>query len=49
MDWDTAQRIFKISFDVPEAIFKAIPDPELVAKLTEARTVKYGELTIKPI
>lgn len=49
MDWDTAQRIFKISFDVPEATFKAIPDPELVAKLTEARTVKYGELTIKPI
>jgi len=49
MDWDTAQRIFKISFEVPEATFKAIPDPELVAKLEAARTVKYGDMTIKPI
>lgn len=49
MDWSMAQRVFDISFKVPEATFKAIPDPELVAKLEAARTVKYGELSIKPI
>lgn len=48
MEWAVAQRIFDISFKVPEATFKAIPDPELVAKLEAARTVKYGELSIKP-
>lgn len=49
MDWAAAQRIFDISFKVPEATFKAIPDVELVAKLEAARTVKYGELKIKPL
>lgn len=49
MDWDTAQRVFDISFSVPERTFTAIPDPELIAKLQDARTVKYGELNIKPI
>lgn len=49
MPWEIAHRVFDISFKVPEATFKAIPDPELVARLTEARTVKYGEMTIKPI
>lgn len=49
MDWSMAQRVFDISFKVPEATFKAIPDPELVAKLEAARTVKYGELSIKPV
>lgn len=49
MPWEAAHRIFDIDFKVPEATFKAIPDPELVAKLEEARTVKYGEMTIKPI
>lgn len=49
MPWEAAHRIFDIDLKVPEATFKAIPDPELVAKLEEARTVKYGEMTIKPI
>lgn len=49
MDWAMAQRVFDISFKVPESTFKAIPDPKLVAKLEAARTVKYGDLTIKPV
>jgi hypothetical protein len=38
----TAAVLFKISYSMSEAIFKDIDVPELRAKLTIARTVKYG-------
>lgn len=49
MDWPTVQRIFKIDFGMAEATFKAIPDEALRARIEEARTVKLGALTIKPV
>lgn len=49
MEWPVVQRLFKMDFSVPEATFKAIPDEALLAKITDARTVQYGSLTIKPI
>lgn len=51
MDWPTAQKIFKFALSVPEAIFKSAEatNPDLFKQLQQARTVKYGELTIKPI
>lgn len=35
--------LFKIVYSVPEAMFKAVLDPTLKARLTLARTVKYGD------
>lgn len=43
MDWATASRVFDIKFKVPERVYNAIPDPALVARLNEARTVTYKE------
>ena len=41
--WDTAKTIFKIKLEVGERAFKAITDEDLKQRLTDARTVKYGE------
>lgn len=51
MDWNRVQSLFKIDFSVPENTYKAIKDvdPELAAKLDEARTVKLGDPKIKLI
>jgi hypothetical protein len=46
MDWATASRVFKIEFAVPESVYKAIPDVDLVKRLNEARTVTIKEPTI---
>ena len=47
--YEQVEMLFDIKFSVPEAKYKALTDPELKAKLDEARTVKYGELSIKPV
>lgn len=51
MPWGEAQSLFKIDFSVSEANYKAVQSmrPELAARLDEARSTKYGELTIKPV
>lgn len=43
LEWDVAQRVFKIDFSVPEKTYKAITDKGLLNRLTDARTVEYGE------
>jgi len=39
---ETVFKIFKIDFSVPERTFKALTDDGLIAQLTTARTVEYG-------
>jgi regulator of replication initiation timing len=41
--WQQAQQVFKIKLDVSETTFKKLEDEDLKKRLTEARTVKYGE------
>lgn len=49
LPWEQVELLFDITFAVPEARYKALVDPALKAKLDDARTVKYGELSIKPV
>lgn len=49
LPYEQVELLFDIKFAVPEAKYKALTDPALKAKLDEARTVKYGELSIKPV
>lgn len=44
-------QLFKIDFSVSEESYKALQkfEPELAAKIEEARTVKYGAMKIIPI
>ena len=44
---DTVARIFKIEFSVPEKTYSTITDDKLLARLVEARTVKYSDPKIK--
>lgn len=46
MPWELAQQIFDIKMTVPERIYTALTDADLKARITEARTVKYGNLKI---
>lgn len=46
MPWDKAQQLFKFELSVPEAIFNALTDEALKQQITDARTVKYGELRV---
>ncbi len=47
MNWDEASRVFKISFEVPEKIYKTLA-PELRAEVDKARKTTYGEIKITP-
>jgi len=47
MDWDEASRVFKISFEVPEKIYKTLPD-ELRKEVDKARKTTYGDIKITP-
>ena len=51
MPWQEVVSFFKIEFSVPEANYKSAQSlrPDLAALLDEARSTKYGELTIKPV
>lgn len=40
---ETVFKVFKIDFSVPERTFKALTDDGLIAQLTTARTVEYGQ------
>lgn len=46
LDWPTAQQLFKITFTVPEAVYKNMLPGELKDKLTDARTTKTGDIKI---
>lgn len=46
LPWEQVRRIMKIEFSVPEKNFKALEDNELKDRLTDARTVKYGNPTV---
>lgn len=46
MPWELAQQIFDIKMAVPEKIYTALTGTDLKARITEARTVKYGNLKI---
>lgn len=43
MEWEDAEDFFKITYGMAEADYKSILEPTMKAKLTAARTVKYGE------
>jgi hypothetical protein len=43
LPYETVDKVFKIEFSVPERTFKALTSPELIADLTTARTVEYGQ------
>lgn len=47
MNWDEASRVFKISFEVPEKIYKTLPD-ELRKEVDKARKTTYGDIKITP-
>lgn len=49
MEWEQAQNLFDIKFSIKEAKYAALFDPELKAKIDDARTVKYGDLSISPM
>lgn len=51
LPWQKTTQLFKIDFSVPEANYKALQklEPELAAKIEEARTVKYGAMKIIPV
>lgn len=51
MPWPEVVSFFKIDFSVPESNYKSAQTlrPELAGLLDEARSTKYGELTIKPV
>jgi hypothetical protein len=40
---DLVFKVFKIDFSVPERTFKALTDEALIAQITKARTVEYGQ------
>jgi len=44
---DQVNRLFKIEFSIPEKNFSTITDDKLLARVVEARTVKYSEPKIK--
>lgn len=39
MPWDKASKLFKIKFEMPEAIYKALTEDTLIAAVNKARTV----------
>jgi hypothetical protein len=39
---DVAEKVFKLTLGVPEKIFNALTDKELIDKLTDARTTKLS-------
>lgn len=51
LPWETARKLFKIDFSIPEAIYKTLPATmsttpelaELLKQIEAARTVKYGK------
>jgi hypothetical protein len=47
MNWDEASRVFKISFEVPEKIYKTLPE-ELRKEVDKARKTTYGDIKIVP-
>lgn len=49
MDWEKAEKLFDIKFSVQEKTYNAIFDEQLLAQINEARTVKYGEVAVKPV
>ena len=51
LPWQKTTQLFKIDFSVPEENYKALQklEPDLAAKIEEARTVKYGAMKITPI
>ena len=44
---ETAANIIEIKMNVPERVYAAISDPDLLKDLNEARTTKIGEATVK--
>lgn len=46
LPWPTVERLFDIKFSMKEAIYKAIPDESLRAKVNEARTTKVAPLAV---
>lgn len=44
---ETASNIIEIKMSVPEKVYAAISDPDLLADLRAARTTKIGEATVK--
>jgi hypothetical protein len=46
MDWAVAQRVFDITFNVPERTFNAMTDPALIEQLLKARTTKRSDLVV---
>lgn len=44
---ETASRIIELKMSVPEKVYAAIADPQLLADLRAARTTKIGEVTVK--
>jgi hypothetical protein len=46
LPWAAVNRLFDIKFSVPERTYAAVHDPELLAKLDEARTTKIGDLKV---
>lgn len=47
MNWEEASRVFKITFEVPEKIYKTLA-PELRAEVDKARKTTYGDIKITP-
>jgi hypothetical protein len=44
---DQVNRLFKIEFSIPEKNYATITDDKLLARIVEARTVKYSEPKFK--
>jgi hypothetical protein len=44
---ETAANIIEIKMNVPERVYAAISDPDLLKDLKEARTTKIGDATVK--
>ncbi len=43
MPWTTVEKVFKIKFEVPEPVYKALTDESLKNRIDEARTVELAE------
>lgn len=46
MPFAMVERLFKIEFSVPEATYGAIVDPELLAKINDARTTRIDPIKV---
>ena len=47
LPWPMVERLFDIKFSMKEAIYKAVPDDALLARINEARTTKVADLKVK--